>query len=549
MREFKFDPATGRAMLNGKPYFMRGSNITLYRFFEDPERNDLPWNDEWVRLLRRRVKDMHWNSLRYCIGLAPESWYRIADEEGVMIQDEFPIWHGGGGWSTWPKELKAEQLVKEYTEWMRERWNHPCVVVWDASNETTSDETSAAVKQVRALDMSNRPWDNSYMPPAEPGDVQEEHPYHFINASFKLRQLATANPAAWKKSDGHGVIINEYGWLWLNRDGSPTTLTDKLYKNLLGPDSTVEQRRHLYARYTAAETEFWRAHRKAAAVLHFTTLGYSRPDGQTSDHWLDVKKLTWEPEFYKYVKDSFAPVGIMIDAWDDNYPAGQAHEFPVVVINDLYDDWNGKVVVRLLKGDAVIEEREQPCKVPALADARLVFPITLPSQSGRYQLEATLVRPCSEPVRSLRDFTAMNEEERRRENLARNGLAAGKPVKASSNVVKSGATAPEAAVDGQADTRWSSDFSDPQWIAVDLGAERKINRVELIWEAAHAASYSIQVSTDGEAWKDVYKTDKGKGGDEVVRFDPVPARWVRLYGTKRATEFGYSLWEFRVFGE
>ena len=71
MREFKFDPATGRAMLNGKPYFMRGSNITLYRFFEDPDRGDLPWREDWVRQLHRRVKNMHWNCLRYCIGFPP----------------------------------------------------------------------------------------------------------------------------------------------------------------------------------------------------------------------------------------------------------------------------------------------------------------------------------------------------------------------------------------------------------------------------------------------------------------------------------------------
>ena len=69
MREFKFDPATGRAMLNGKPYFMRGSNFTLYRFFEDSECGNLPWDQKWVRLLHQRVKDMHWNCLRYCIGL------------------------------------------------------------------------------------------------------------------------------------------------------------------------------------------------------------------------------------------------------------------------------------------------------------------------------------------------------------------------------------------------------------------------------------------------------------------------------------------------
>ncbi|MCX7008589.1 MAG: hypothetical protein NTY53_15280, partial [Kiritimatiellaeota bacterium] len=192
MREFRFDPATGRAMLNGKPYFMRGSNITLYRFFEDAARANLPWREDWVRLLHRRIKDMHWNSLRYCIGFPPEFWYRIADEEGVLIQDEFPIWFGGKGWNVSAKELKTPQLVIEYTEWMRERWNHPCVVVWDANNETTSDETAPAIAQVRGLDLSGRPWDNSYMPPAQPGDVLEEHPYHFSNAGYRLAQLAKA---------------------------------------------------------------------------------------------------------------------------------------------------------------------------------------------------------------------------------------------------------------------------------------------------------------------------------------------------------------------
>ena len=51
MREFHFDVASGHAYLNGKPYFMRGSNTTLYRFFEDSERGDLPWNADWVRRL------------------------------------------------------------------------------------------------------------------------------------------------------------------------------------------------------------------------------------------------------------------------------------------------------------------------------------------------------------------------------------------------------------------------------------------------------------------------------------------------------------------
>ena len=103
------------------------------------------------------------------------------------------------------------------------------------------------------------------------------------------------------------MIINEYGWHWVNRDGTPTTLTRDIYRSVLGDDATPAQRFHMQATWLAADTEFWRAHRKAAAVVHFTMLGYSRHDGQTCDHWKlgGVEKLEWEPEFHRYVREAF----------------------------------------------------------------------------------------------------------------------------------------------------------------------------------------------------------------------------------------------------
>ncbi len=74
-----------------------------------------------------------------------------------------------------------------------------------------------------------------------------------------------------------------------------------------------------------------------------------------------------------------------------------------------------------------------------------------------------------------------------------------------------------------------------------------ISHVRLTWEDAYAAAYAIQVSPDGKTWTDVYTTRSGEGGMETVTFAPVSARWVRMYGTKRATAFGYSLFSFEVF--
>jgi hypothetical protein len=545
MREFHLDHDTGRAILNGRSYFLRGSNVTLYRFFEDPQCANHPWREDWVRRLHREFKVMHWNALRYCIGFPPEMWYRIADEEGILIQDEFPIW--GGGPKVWPPELTSQQLIQEYTEWMQERWNHPCVVIWDAQNETRTEETGKARQSVRGHDLSNRPWDNGYGLAGSPDDCFESHPYLFSNPNFKLSGLARVSGVpkgnARANTGNNPIIINEYDWLWLNRDGSPTTLSRKVFANLLGPRATAAQRRELSARYHAALTEFWRAHRACAGVLHFCGLGYSRTNGQTCDNFIDLDKLRFEPAFQRYMADAFAPVGLMIDEWRSQLPAGKELDVPVVVINDLYQDWKGKVRFRVLRGGKMLGEQTRPCEVVALGQTKLSFPLAMPTQAGDYQFEAALLRGGEKTVRSLRDFKVGSDG-----NNQEDGMARAKPVKASSTYVEPGTEyRPENAVDGLSDTRWSSEFSDPQWLAIDLGAPATISRVVLNWEIACAQSYAIQVSLDGSTWTDVFTTANGRGETEEIKFAPTSARWVRFYGTKRATPFGYSLWEMKVF--
>jgi hypothetical protein len=103
------------------------------------------------------------------------------------------------------------------------------------------------------------------------------------------------------------------------------------------------------------------------------------------------------------------------------------------------------------------------------------------------------------------------------------------------------------AVDGNTGTRWSSAFSDPQWLEVDLGASASIDKVVLNWETAYGKAYQIQTSADGTNWTSVYSTTTGAGGIETLNVTGT-GRYVRMYGTARATGYGYSLWEFQVYG-
>ncbi len=124
-------------------------------------------------------------------------------------------------------------------------------------------------------------------------------------------------------------------------------------------------------------------------------------------------------------------------------------------------------------------------------------------------------------------------------------LAYKRPVTASS--VQEADTPAQNVNDGDDSTRWSSSFSEPQWIAVDLGKTVTIDHVKLLWEDAYASAYSIQVSPDGKNYTDVYATENGNGDPETIHFTPAATRFVRLYATKRATQFGVSVFSFEVY--
>jgi len=124
-------------------------------------------------------------------------------------------------------------------------------------------------------------------------------------------------------------------------------------------------------------------------------------------------------------------------------------------------------------------------------------------------------------------------------------LSQGKPVTSSST--ENTTTPASAAVDGDTGTRWSSAFSDPQWLTVDLGATATISQVVLRWEAAYARSFQIQTSDNGTAWTTIHSTATSTGGVQNLDVNG-KGRYIRLYGTQRGTVYGYSLWEFQVYG-
>ncbi|UOR05946.1 discoidin domain-containing protein [Hymenobacter aerilatus] len=125
-------------------------------------------------------------------------------------------------------------------------------------------------------------------------------------------------------------------------------------------------------------------------------------------------------------------------------------------------------------------------------------------------------------------------------------LAFGKPGTASSTL---GGNTTANAFDEKDNTRWESTHGvDPGWLYVDLGQDYTINEIKLTWETAAGKDFLVQVSNDATTWTTVRKVVGNTSLVNDYAGLSVQGRYVRMYGTARTTQYGYSLYEFAVYG-
>ncbi|MFC1498925.1 sugar-binding domain-containing protein [Verrucomicrobiota bacterium] len=415
VRSFWFDRETGKPVLNGEPYVLLGTSVTIFRFFQDKNRGNLPWDREWVRKLIREYKKMNWNCARFTIGFPPDFWYDIADEEGFLIQDEYPIWD-------FPKQTSTDFVIDEFKAWMRQRWNHPSVIIWDAQNESYSyGMLPYAVSQVRGLDLSDRPWDIGWDGSIRATDPVECHHYPFkgwqkgpyrpiseVAKNYVYKQsIPYTSRGAKPKSKSAPHILNEYCSFWVNRDGSYTWLSKHCFDEIIGTENhTKDQRCLTAALYTSMLTEAFRRCVNGG-IMQFCGLSYSNPggnqrNGATSDNLCQLNPPKFDPYFEEYVKDSFARVAMTLDIWEQEFKPGASFNAPLLVHNDSGENWKGEVTLFLYDGNKVIQKKSQQAEVEAHSKKEMSFDgFTAPEKNGTYRLESELFHE-KESVRSRR---------------------------------------------------------------------------------------------------------------------------------------------------
>jgi hypothetical protein len=201
----------------------------------------------------------------------------------------------------------------------------------------------------------------------------------------------------------HPCVLNEYGWLWLNRDGSPTILSKRVYDSI-APGATNEQRIELAAYLLGLETEYFRAHRNYAGVLHFTFLTGNFENVITGDLFSDIKVLNIHPAYEEYFVQVFKPLGLYINYSRPTEKPNAKINVRVMMVNDEYKDLEGDLDLMIKSGNGnILEYKSLNFQINSLGTMTWSFDITTPKIPGLYWLMAkSLCTDGREPTISKR---------------------------------------------------------------------------------------------------------------------------------------------------
>jgi hypothetical protein len=317
-----------------------------------------------------------------------------------------------------------------------------------------------------------------------------------VDESADPVRISVANP------ETPGITVN----VTLNRNGEQTTTTYRLGKDTftgrsmtLSEGASIDDRGYdlAYSKGTVASSNVGKQFASNASDLYRTS---SWSSNASDDEWI-----------YMDLQDHYMINKVRLH-WDKAY--GRSYR---IQVSDDAATW--KDVYATSMGDGGIDD------------------ISFGKTSARFVRMQGVQQGTGEGY-SLAEFNVY-------EAVAPN-LAEGQTAIASSS--KAADVPAGNAVDGSLTSRWGSNYADPQWIYVDLGTIQPISKVILHWEDAYGKEYRIDVSDTLDDWKTVYSTSNGDGGIDEISVDPVNARYVRMYGTQRGSKYGYSLWEFKVFG-
>lgn len=513
VKQYSYDTLGGvlHVHINGQRLFIKGGNWGMSEYMLRCRGSEY---DTKLKLHH----DMHLNMVRNWIGsTTDEEFYEACDKYGLMVWDDF--------WLNSHPNLPDDVLAfnKNAVEKIKRLRNHPSIAVWCGDNEgyPLPPLNGWLREDVAAFDAGDR----LYQANSHSDGLTGSGPW----ANFLPSWYFTRFP---------GGFGGTPGWGLRTEIGTAVFTNVESFKRFM-PDSSWWPRNEMWNLHFFGKNAFNAGPDRYDDAI---TKSYGAPTG-IDDYCRKAQLLNIETNKAMYE-------GWLHNMWNDasgimTWMSQSAYPSFVWQTYDYYYDLTGAYFG--------VKKACEPLHIQWSAGDNSVKVINtmlhdvpgLTAEASVYNVDG---RPAKEFGKTVK-VDAITGAATQCFNLNFNidNLAFRKPAVASSTSADGGDAG--AVADGSTGSRWSSHYTDNEWVYVDLQKSQEISSVVLNWESAHAKAFRLLVSDDAQNWKEVYQATDGKGGMETVNFTPVKARYVKMQGDKRATQWGYSLYDFEVYGK
>ncbi len=358
--------------LNNEPITLRGGTVVWERFLRQPEATTLAFDPDWFQQnIMLRLKSYGANTLRWHLALPPEAFLDLCDRDGLMVQMEWPFFHG--------IPASNDSMTAQWRAWLDVAMRHPSVMIVHGWNETGGNELTAAWTAMNAalegypkLVVAHR-------------DTLHIHKYWW--SLFENLGLYYDSADQFDRT----IMVDEFGGNYLDKNGDPGLYpaVKETFLRFLGRNQTRDERLEFHAESNARVGEYWRRI-GAAGVLPFCIMG-SPQDGSV---WFlgDIKNPQPMP-VWDALAATWSPQSVSLDIWDRNFTPSQHVTVPLYFFNDTSAPATlfAKLEVRSADGSTTTFSKTLKSTLPAHGSGSVPVTFDLPATVGDWQLSATLL--------------------------------------------------------------------------------------------------------------------------------------------------------------
>jgi len=361
-----------RFYLNGEPIQMRGGTVVWHRFLRNPEAQKIAFDPEWFRQnIVLRLRSYGANTLRFHLGLPPESFLDLCDENGLMVQLEWPFFHG----------IKASDasMREQWHEWLDVAMRHPSVMIVHPWNETDGDELKAGWAAMNAV--------LADYPPLVVAHRDTLHIHKYWWSIFENLGLYYDSADQFDQT----IMVDEFGGNYLDQEGDAALYpaVKETFLRFLGRVQTRQSRLEFHAESNARVGEYWRRI-GAAGILPFCILG-SPQDGAS---WFLGHMQNPQPmPVWDALAALWSPQSVSLNVWDRNYAPSQQVTLPVFFFNDTSAPATLMADVQILstgRNAHAVLTKTVTSLVPAHGQTTVPVVVKLPDAVGNWEFAATL---------------------------------------------------------------------------------------------------------------------------------------------------------------